>query len=122
MRHTWSLASILVWGEGRHRLLPPPLTCRCRSIFFTPSFLVYALLVYHCIDVSLQDVVSAILFILNKQQLKGPVNVCAPEPVTNAAFTAALGAELSRPTFLPVPEVAVKLLFGQMGDEMVSLG
>ena len=77
---------------------------------------------YHCIDVSLQDVVSAILFILNKQQLKGPVNVCAPEPVTNAAFTAALGAELSRPTFLPVPEVAVKLLFGQMGDEMVSLG
>ena len=69
--------------------------------------------------VSLGDVVAAVTFMLNNKSLKGPVNVCAPEPVTNAQFTAALGAKLFRPTILPVPEFAVKALFGQMGEEMV---
>jgi len=72
--------------------------------------------------VSLVDVVQAIIFILNTPSLNGPVNVCAPEPVTNAAFTAALGAQLSRPTFLPFPAFAAKLLFGQMGEEMLLGG
>merc|ERR1712205_122090 len=47
---------------------------------------------------------------------------CAPEPVTNAQFTASLGARLFRPTLLPFPAAAVKLLFGQMGEEMLLGG
>ena len=72
--------------------------------------------------VSLADAVAAIEWILNKPSLKGPVNVCAPEPVTNAQFTASLGARLFRPTLLPFPAAAVKLLFGQMGEEMLLGG
>jgi len=71
--------------------------------------------------VSLGDVVAAVTFMLNNKSLKGPVNVCAPEPVTNAQFTAALGAKLFRPTILPVPEFAVKA-FRQMGEEMLLGG
>ena len=46
----------------------------------------------------------------------------ADEPVTNADFTTALGRVVSRPTLLPFPEVAVQLLFGQMGQEMLLGG
>ena len=70
--------------------------------------------------VSLPDVVQAIIFMLNTPSLKGPVNVCAPEPVTNAAFTEALGAQLSRPTILPFPAFAAQLLFGQMGEVRID--
>ena len=51
--------------------------------------------------------------------LSGPVNVTAPNPVTNAQFTKALGSALSRPTILPVPGFAIRTLFGEMGDEML---
>jgi NAD dependent epimerase/dehydratase family enzyme len=45
----------------------------------------------------------------------GTVNVVAPEPVTNADFTATLARVLGRPTLGIVPELAVDLLFGEMG-------
>jgi NAD dependent epimerase/dehydratase family enzyme len=48
--------------------------------------------------------------------LRGPVNGVAPEPVTNAEFTRALGAVLHRPAFLPVPEFALRALMGEMAD------
>ena len=54
--------------------------------------------------------------------LSGPVNVTAPNPVTNAQFTKALGSALSRPTILPVPGFAIRTLFGEMGDEMLLSG
>ncbi|MDH4146635.1 MAG: TIGR01777 family oxidoreductase [Acidimicrobiia bacterium] len=61
--------------------------------------------------ISLTDVVGAITFLLDAQ-LAGPVNLTAPEPVTNRAFTAALGRVLSRPTLLSVPSFGPKLLLG----------
>jgi uncharacterized protein (TIGR01777 family) len=67
--------------------------------------------------VSLADAVGAILFALDRAQLSGPLNATAPNPVTNAAFTHALGQQLHRPAFLAVPAFAVRLLFGQMADE-----
>jgi uncharacterized protein (TIGR01777 family) len=67
--------------------------------------------------VSLADVIAAILFALEQIKLAGPVNVTAPNPVTNAEFTRALGQQLHRPAFLVVPAFAVRTLFGQMGDE-----
>jgi len=62
--------------------------------------------------ISLADHVRAMAFLLTSP-LTGPVNLVAPEPVTNADFTRALGAYLHRPTPLPLPLPAVRLLFGR---------
>jgi NAD dependent epimerase/dehydratase family enzyme len=65
--------------------------------------------------------VGAIHHILKDDSLRGPINMVAAQPVTNAEFTKALGSVLSRPTIFPVPAFVVKLLFGEMG-EIVLLG
>lgn len=67
--------------------------------------------------VSVDDVVSAIQFALEKESLAGAVNVVSPNPVTNAEFTRVLGRLLHRQAALPVPEFALRLAFGQMADE-----
>jgi uncharacterized protein (TIGR01777 family) len=67
--------------------------------------------------ISLRDVVAAILFAVEHPDLIGPLNVTAPNPVTNAQFTSALGRQLRRPAFLTVPAFAVRIMFGQMADE-----
>lgn len=69
--------------------------------------------------VALDDVIGAILFALDNQTISGPVNVVAPNPVTNADFTKALGEALHRPTLWPMPEFAVKLAFGEMGESLL---
>jgi uncharacterized protein len=66
--------------------------------------------------ISLHDTVMAIRFALAHEEVRGPVNVVAPDPVTNASFTEALGRALGRPTLVSVPEVALKLLFGEMAE------
>jgi len=63
--------------------------------------------------ISLADEVAAILFCLTEEKMTGPVNLCAPAPVTNAEFTKALGHALHRPTLLPIPTPALKVLFGE---------
>ena len=68
--------------------------------------------------VDLQDVVGAILHVI-KTDVHGPVNIVAPNPVTNAEFTKTLGAVLSRPTIFPVPAFGARLAFGQMADELL---
>ena len=67
--------------------------------------------------VALADVVAATLFALESPGMSGPLNVTAPNPVTNAEFTRALGRQLRRPAFLAVPAFAVRMMFGQMADE-----
>lgn len=67
--------------------------------------------------VSLPDCVHALLFLAQCPDAKGAVNVCAPNPVTNADFARALGQTLRRPAVLPLPTPVVKLLFGEMGEE-----
>jgi uncharacterized protein len=64
--------------------------------------------------VHLDDVVGAFLFCLDTEAVRGPVNVCAPEPVTNKELSKALGRVLRRPAVAPVPALAVKLLYGEM--------
>lgn len=66
--------------------------------------------------VTLPDVVAALRHVI-ETGVDGPVNVTAPNPVTNATFTRALGQALSRPTILPVPAAALKLALGDMADE-----
>ena len=68
--------------------------------------------------VARSDWVRAIRFLLDVK-VEGPFNVAAPNPATNAEFTAALGRVLKRPTLAVVPEFAVKLAFGQMGKDTV---
>jgi uncharacterized protein (TIGR01777 family) len=64
--------------------------------------------------VHLDDVVGAILFCLDTEAASGPVNVTAPEPVTNKELSRTLGRVLRRPAFAPVPGLAVKALYGEM--------
>jgi len=68
--------------------------------------------------VGLDDVVGAFHHALFDDTLAGPVNVTAPEPVSNAVFTKAIGRALHRPALLPAPAFALRLLLGrQMADE-----
>ena len=70
--------------------------------------------------VSLDDVVSAISYAIDTPTLAGPVNVCSPNPVTNAEFTKTFGRVLSRPTIFMVPRFAMRVAFGEMADTMFS--
>lgn len=67
--------------------------------------------------ISIDDEVGAILRLLETDQPSGPVNLTAPAPATNRHFTKALGGALKRPTVFPVPRIAIKTLFGEMGEE-----
>lgn len=71
--------------------------------------------------ISLEDECRAIEFLMNHESIQGPVNLCAPNVISNREFTRALGAALKRPTILPMPSFMVKLLFGEMG-ELLLLG
>lgn len=72
--------------------------------------------------ISLEDEVRAIRFLLEKPVLDGAVNATAPNPATNAEFTAALGEALGRPTFLAAPSFAVRLFAGEMAENMALGG
>jgi uncharacterized protein (TIGR01777 family) len=67
------------------------------------------------------DVVRMMLWASEHAQA-GAYNVTAPEPVRNREFTRALGAALHRPAFLPAPAFALRLVFGEMADEMLIGG
>ncbi len=58
-------------------------------------------------------------FAVQHPELQGPVNAVAPQPVTNAEFTKALGRVLHRPTVLPLPAFVARLAFGEMADELL---
>ena len=64
--------------------------------------------------VHMDDVVGALLFALDDEDLEGPVNVTAPRPATNRELSKALGRAIGRPAFAPVPGLAVKALYGEM--------
>jgi uncharacterized protein (TIGR01777 family) len=69
--------------------------------------------------ISLDDVVAIIDFAIENENLRGAVNAVSPNPVTNYEFTKALGDVLYRPTILPLPEFAVSMVFGEMGDALL---
>lgn len=73
--------------------------------------------------ISLDDEVAAIRHLLVTESIQGPVNLTAPNPVTNAEFTKALGTVLGRPTVMPVPKLALNTMFGkEMVAEMLLAG
>ena len=70
--------------------------------------------------IHLADAVAAILLCLDQRAVAGPVNVTAPNPVTNAEFSRALGHALRRPAVLPVPGFALRLLYGEMAQIVIT--
>jgi uncharacterized protein (TIGR01777 family) len=72
--------------------------------------------------ISLPDALDAILFLLESPNIAGPINITAPNPVTNDQFTRTLAAQLHRPAFLSVPAFALRLALGEMADEVLLSG
>jgi uncharacterized protein (TIGR01777 family) len=66
--------------------------------------------------IALDDWLNAVVFLLGRADLAGPVNVVSPRPVTNAEFTKALGAALHRPAVLPIPAFGVKAVVGGVAE------
>jgi uncharacterized protein (TIGR01777 family) len=68
--------------------------------------------------IHIEDLLRAIEYCLADQRLTGPVNVVSPNPVTNRCFTRALGKALHRPTLAAVPSLALRVLLGQLADQL----
>jgi uncharacterized protein len=69
--------------------------------------------------IALDDAVGAVHHALITDALAGPVNVVAPQPITNQEFTKTLGRVLGRPTIFPMPAFAARLAFGEMADALL---
>jgi len=69
--------------------------------------------------ISLRDEVRAIEFCL-ESDISGPVNLVAPQAVTNRDVTRALAASVHRPAFLPVPALALKAVLGEFADDILA--
>jgi len=72
--------------------------------------------------ISIDDIVPAFEHLLTNDTLSGPVNLVSPNAVTNAQFTSVLGQVLHRPTILPAPAFALKIILGDMAQEMLLEG
>lgn len=72
--------------------------------------------------IHIDDVVGAIVHVLDHDDCAGPFNLTSPEPATNAEFTNALGKALGRPTVIPVPKFALKVAFGEMAEHLLLTG
>lgn len=70
--------------------------------------------------ISLRDEVRALAWLLDHDEISGPVNLTAPHPVTNAEATAAMGKVLGRSTVLPVPSFALKAALGEFSSEVLG--
>jgi uncharacterized protein (TIGR01777 family) len=70
----------------------------------------------------LDDIVNAMLHLLNHQNVVGPVNMTAPSPVTNRDFAKTLGKVLGRPAVVTVPAFALRMAFGTEGAAMLQSG
>lgn len=70
--------------------------------------------------VTLNDVARLYRFVVTEQEVRGPVNATAPNPVTNAVFTRTLNRVLHRPTFpVPVPRVVLRVALGELADALL---
>ncbi len=70
--------------------------------------------------IHMNDLISAINFIIENNEIKGPVNFCAPNPIRNRDFGKALGNVLKRPSFMKVPLFMIRLVIGEMGTLLTN--
>jgi uncharacterized protein len=66
------------------------------------------------------DEVNALKYLIESESASGAYNLCSPTPVTNAEFSRTLGKRMHRPCWLPVPDFALRLLFGEMADVLLK--
>lgn len=70
--------------------------------------------------IHVDDVIGLIKFAIENDNVTGILNATAPNPVTNKEFSNVLGKVLNRPSFMPVPDFALKLLFGEMSELLLT--
>lgn len=68
----------------------------------------------------LDDLMAAIIYILEHQEIRGPVNFCAPNPVRNRHLARALGKILHRPAMIPAPAIMMRLLLGEFSQVLLG--
>jgi len=66
------------------------------------------------------DLIGIIRYILEHEEIRGPVNATAPHPVTNAEFSKAIGRVLNRPSWLHAPSFAIRLALGEFGEMLLT--
>lgn len=69
--------------------------------------------------ISMDDVIGSLYHIMMNESVSGKINLVAPEPVRNKAFTSILSGILKRPAFFDIPENTLQFVFGQMADEIL---
>jgi hypothetical protein len=70
--------------------------------------------------IHIDDAVAGIRFLIETELAAGPINLTAPNPVTNAQFGRTIGKVMGRPAFMPAPAFAMKLLFGEMSTVLLD--
>lgn len=70
--------------------------------------------------IHIDDLVSAILFLIEHEEARGPVNFCAPHAVRNADFTRAMGRAFHRPAFFWIPGFVLRIVMGELGDVVLA--
>ena len=70
--------------------------------------------------IAIDDLVGIFHFVLENDTLDDAVNATAPNPAKNKDFTDTFGEVLHRPTFIPIPAFAIKTLYGEMGERLLT--
>jgi uncharacterized protein len=70
--------------------------------------------------IALDDVAGAVKFVLEREDISGPVNVVSPHPLTNAEFTKSVARAVRRPALFPVPRFAMRLALGELADALLT--
>lgn len=69
--------------------------------------------------IAIDDLIGIIYYCMRQVSISGPVNAVSPYPVTNYEFTKTLGAVLNRPTFLTLPDFALRGILGEAADDLL---
>jgi len=70
--------------------------------------------------IHMDDLVAAMLFIMENETITGPVNLCAPNPARNRELATSLGRALNRPALVPVPAFMVRISMGELGSALLA--
>ena len=70
--------------------------------------------------ISREDIIRAMEWILERDDVSGPVNLCSPNPVANSEFTRIMGRVVGRPALFPVPRFALRVTQGEIADMLLA--
>ncbi|KKK98512.1 hypothetical protein LCGC14_2641990, partial [marine sediment metagenome] len=69
--------------------------------------------------IHMDDLLSAVMLVMENTNIKGPVNFCSPQPVRNRDLAKTLGRILHRPSFMPAPGLMIRLILGELGSSLL---